>query len=69
MRPEKIIHIIETAIHWFIYGMVLFLFGREETIGKEVLDNANAIAVYASADATSEEVDLLRQRLRGGGVR
>ena len=41
----------------------------KETIGKEVLDNANAIAVYASADATSEEVDLLRQRLRGGGVR
>ena len=35
MSPQKIIHSIETAIHWFIYGMVLFLFGREETIGKE----------------------------------
>ena len=41
----------------------------KETIGKEVLDNADAVAIYASADATSEEVDLLRQRLRGGGVR
>ena len=41
----------------------------KETIGKEVLDNAEAVAIYASADATSEEVDLLRQRLRGGGVR
>ena len=29
MNPSKVIHSIETAIHWFIYVMVLFLFGRE----------------------------------------
>ena len=29
MNPSKIIHSIETAIHWFIYAMVLFLFGKE----------------------------------------
>ena len=29
MNPSKIIHSIETAIHWFIYIMVLFLFGKE----------------------------------------
>ena len=38
MRPKKIIHIIETAIHWFIYGMVLFLFGREIYIMAKTLD-------------------------------
>ncbi len=29
MSQSKIIHSIETAIHWFIYAMVLFLFGKE----------------------------------------
>ena len=29
MTPSKVIHTIETAIHWFIYAMVLFLFGKE----------------------------------------
>ena len=29
MSPSKVIHSIETAIHWFIYAMVLFLFGKE----------------------------------------
>ena len=29
MNPSKVIHSIETAIHWFIYAMVLFLFGKE----------------------------------------
>ena len=40
----------------------------KESIGKEVFDNANAIAVFANAGATSEEVNILRERLRGDGV-
>ena len=40
----------------------------KESIGKEVFDNANAIAVFANAEATSEEVNILRERLRGDGV-
>ena len=38
MTPKKIIHSIETAIHWFIYAMVLFLFGREIYVMVTTLD-------------------------------
>tara|TARA_B100000900_G_scaffold217750_1_gene184455 strand:+ start:1638 stop:2021 length:384 start_codon:yes stop_codon:yes gene_type:complete len=38
MTPKKIIHSIETAIHWFIYVMVLFLFGREIYVMATTLD-------------------------------
>ena len=40
-----------------------------EAMGEEVFGSANATAIFADADATSEEVALLRQRLRGQGVR
>ena len=38
MKSSKIIHSIETAIHWFIYIMVLFLFGKEIFIMATTLD-------------------------------
>jgi hypothetical protein len=40
----------------------------KELFGEKVFDNANAIAVFANAEATSEEVNILRERLRGDGV-
>ena len=38
MSPSKVIHTIETAIHWFIYAMVLFLFGKEIYIMATTID-------------------------------
>lgn len=39
-----------------------------DAMGKEIFESANASAIFAAADATSEELALLRQRLRGQGI-
>lgn len=43
-------------------------FVSKEFIGKEVFDNVNVIVVFVNVGVMSEEVNILRERLRGDGV-